>query len=167
MKAATKKPDAYLQTKVMTANPAELRLMLFDGAIRFAQQARDALAGRNWEAAFNGITRCQQILLELTNSLRPEHDPALCKNLAALYTYLYTCLIHANSERDPEIVDEVLKLLNFERQTWSMLLDQLAAENKAAAKAMELPDDVSPSLPQPSASSALNTLVGATVSVRG
>ena len=67
-------PDAYLRTKVMTAKPAELRLMLIDGAIRFTEQAKRGYETKDFEAAYNGTTRAQAILLELVASLR--HDLA-------------------------------------------------------------------------------------------
>ena len=119
---------AYLRTKVMTASPAELRMMLFDGALRFAEKGRAGLAEQNFEAAYEGISRCQQIVLELLNGLQPEQDPELCERLSGLYTFLYTRLIDASRERSAEIVEEVIKLLEYERQTWSMLLDKLAQE---------------------------------------
>ena len=126
-------PNAYQRTQIMTANPAELRLLLFDGAIRFAEQARAGLLVKDHEACFTGATRCQEILLELMNGLRPEHDPELCKKLSGLYTYMYMQMVRATTHREAALFDEVLKLLRFERETWSMLLDQLAQENKAAS----------------------------------
>ena len=98
--------DPYLKTKVMTASSAQLRQMLFDGAIKFAQQAKSGLADNNHEAAYEGISRCQQILIELITSLRPEIAPELCSNLSSLYTFLYTRLIDASRKRDPAIVGE-------------------------------------------------------------
>jgi flagellar protein FliS len=157
-------PNAYLQTKVLTSNPAELRLMLFDGAIRFAAMAHDGLNRKDFDAAFTGITRCQDILLELINGLRPDQDPQLCQKLSALYTFMYTRLMLASSERDPAIVAEVLKLLQYERETWAMLLEQLAAENKSAATARDVPHDVAPTIPPPPGS--LSAIVGGTVSLR-
>lgn len=161
--------NAYLRTKVMTASPAELRLMLFDGAIRYAEQAKAGLTNRDYEAAYLGITRCQNILLELINALRPEHDPVLCEKLSALYTFMYTHLIKASSERNSALVDEVIQLLQYERETWSMLLERVAAENRSATQRMsEAPEtsaaaSASDNAPRPPADS----LVGATVSLRG
>ncbi|UCD74943.1 MAG: flagellar export chaperone FliS [Phycisphaerales bacterium] len=126
-------PNAYLRTQVMTANPAELRLMLFDGAIRFAEQGREGLGKKDYEQAYNGVTRCQAILMELINSLCPEQDPDLCRKLSALYTFMYTRLMNASSERNPAIVDEVLNLLRYERETWSLLMKKLVKENAAAS----------------------------------
>ena len=125
--------QAYLRTKVMTASPAELRLMLLDGAIRFAEQARRGYEEREFERAYDGTTKAQNILLELTNSLRHDQAPELCERLSALYTYLYRSLVEASMTRDTAQVDEVIALLRFERETWQMCLDKLVSENRHAA----------------------------------
>lgn len=122
-------PNPYLRTKVMTAAPAELRLMLIDGAIKFLERAIIGIDDNDPEAAFNGFTRCQDIVMELINGLRPEHAPDLCQKLSGLYTFMYTRLVTACMERDAEIAREVLDLLRYERETWTMLMDQLTKEN--------------------------------------
>lgn len=68
--------QAYLKTKVLTATPAELRLMLLDGAIRFGEQVRRGYAERNFELAFEGTTKAQAIIMELMNALRPDSRPS-------------------------------------------------------------------------------------------
>lgn len=118
-------PNPYLRTKVMTASPAELRMMLFDGAIKFLEQGRDGLEAKDHEKAFNGLTRCQNILMELLNGLEPKHAPDLCQKLSGLYTFMYTRLVTACIEHDAEVADEVLELLRYERETWKLLIDQL------------------------------------------
>ncbi|MAB72130.1 MAG: hypothetical protein CMJ54_06450, partial [Planctomycetaceae bacterium] len=50
----------------MTASPAELRLLLLDGALRFAEQAREGLEAKNFEQAYEGSRQCRAILAELT-----------------------------------------------------------------------------------------------------
>ena len=140
-------PDAYLRTKVMTAKPAELRLMLIDGAIRFTEQARRGYESKDFEAAYNGTTRAQAILLELVSSLRPEVAPELCKNVAAVYTFLYTSLVKASLNRDVAAVDDVLRILRYERETWMMCMDALARENHAASGLRETPKALPTNLP--------------------
>jgi flagellar protein FliS len=125
-------PNPYLRTKVMTASPAELRLMLLDGAIKFLQQGKAGLESQDFEASYTGITRCQNILMELINALNPEHAPDVCDKLAGLYTFMYTRLIAASTERDPAIVHEVLELLEYERQTWVLVMDQMGADEPSA-----------------------------------
>lgn len=134
---ADSSPNAYLRTKVMTASPGELRLMLIDGAIRFTEQARSGLEARDYEAVYVGVTRAQNIIMELINSLRPEHDETLCARLSGLYTFLYRRLIEASTQRDQGIIDEVLGLLRYERETWMQLLERLAQENRSAADTVD------------------------------
>jgi flagellar secretion chaperone FliS len=127
--AAAARSNAYLRTKVLTAKPAELRLMLLDGAIRFAEQGREGLARKDYEASYNGFTRSQDIVMELLAGLRPEHDPELCAKLSALYTYIYRRLVAATTERALDVADEAIELLRFERDTWGMLMHQLGVNS--------------------------------------
>ena len=127
--------QAYLRTKVMTASPVELRIMLVDGAIRFAAQCKDGLAARDFEQAYEGSRQCRAILTELLSGLKAEHDALLCERLNSLYTFLISRLMEAMSERDPSLIDSVVELLTYERETWQMVVDQMAGENRDAANA--------------------------------
>lgn len=137
MSAATtnqnaRRAEEYLRTKVLTASPEELRLMLLDGAIKFARQAQDGLARRDYEASFAGITQCRNIVFELLTTIRDEHDPDLAEKARAVYAFMYRELIDAGPRR-PDALDKVLNLLEFERETWVLLMQKLADE-KAAGK---------------------------------
>ncbi|MFM1831825.1 MAG: flagellar export chaperone FliS [Planctomycetota bacterium] len=125
--------QAYLRTKVMTASPVELRLMLVDGAIRFAGQCREGLSSRNFEQAFEGSRQCRAILTELLSGLKADHDPVLCQRLNSLYTFLISRMMEAMAEKNPQLIDSVVELLTYERETWQMVIDQQAGENVAAA----------------------------------
>ena len=127
----------YLKTKVLTATPEQLQLMLYDGALRFGEQARVALEKRNYEQSYNMISRVQRIITEMQSSLKPKVAPDLCQKLAALYNYIYRRLIEANVDHKVEALDEALNLLRYQRETWTMLLDQLG-KTKAAAAATKL-----------------------------
>ena len=61
--------NPYLRTKIMTASPAELRLLLYDGAIKFCHQAKSAHADQKHEDSYNYLMRAQKIVLELSTSL--------------------------------------------------------------------------------------------------
>ena len=138
--------QAYLKTKVLTASPAELRLMLLDGAIRFSEQTRRGYESKDYESAYDGTTKAQAILLELINALRPDQAPELCKRLSALYTFMYTSLVQASTTRDVALVDEVIQLLRFERETWVMCMDEMTRENRSAAGMTTIPS-VNPTQP--------------------
>ena len=133
--------QSYLKMRVMTATPEQLQLMLYDGALRFAEQARAGLRERNYEQSYTNIVRVQKILTELTASLKPDVDPDLCRNLSALYTYVYKRLIAANVDHDPAALDESIELLRYQRETWAMLLDKLGKDRAAtAARKLDMPE---------------------------
>lgn len=123
-----KQANPYLKTKVLTASPEELRLMLYEGAIKFCHQAGTALENSEREAAYHSLMKAQKIVLELSTSLNHDVDPDLCSKLSALYTYIYRRLVDANIQQDQNAVQEAVKLLEYEKNTWQMLLERLATQ---------------------------------------
>lgn len=132
--------QSYLRTRVLTATPEQLQMMLFDGAIRFAEQARPALLAKDWEASYLALSRAQKIITELTGSLKHDTAPDLCGRLASLYNFVYRKLVDASVSHNIDSLDEALKILRYQRETWALLLDQLARQKAAtAARKMEIP----------------------------
>lgn len=132
--------NQYLRTKVLTATPEQLQMMLFDGALVFCEQARLALMAKNFEQSHDLISRVQKILLELSCSLKHDVLPDLCGKLAALYNYAYRKLIEANVRHDLSSLDQAISILKYQRETWAMLLDQLGKQKAAAvAKGLDVP----------------------------
>lgn len=130
----------YLRTRVLTATPEQLQMMLYDGALRFCEQARAALDEKNWELSCTLISRAQKIITELNCSLKHDADPDLCGRLASLYNYAYRKLIEANVEHKIDALNEALTILRYQRETWAMLLDQLGRQKAAAvANNLDLP----------------------------
>ncbi|MBI1338170.1 MAG: flagellar export chaperone FliS [Phycisphaera sp.] len=118
-------PNPYLRTKILTASPTELRLMLYEGAIKFCRQGADMLAKKDFEASYNAIMRAQKIVLELSTSLNHDIAPELCDKLSALYTFIYKKLVDANMNRQPAPIEESIKLLEYEKETWQLLMKKL------------------------------------------
>lgn len=126
----------YLRTKVMTATPEQLQLMLYDGAIRFAEQGKAALHEKKYDRSHDRLTRAQAIIVELLNGLRHDVSPDLCGKLAALYNYAYMRIVEANMSHDVVILDEALSVLRYQRETWTLLMQQTGQakqENGASA----------------------------------
>lgn len=107
--------------------------MLYEGAIRFSHQAKSSLEKKDFESFYNNLVRTQKIVLELSTSLRPEVDQDLCEKLNALYIFIYRRLIDANTDRDPDVIDEVIDLMEYEKQTWIMLMEQQAKADGGAS----------------------------------
>lgn len=120
--------SAYLRTKVMTASPEQLRLMLLEGAVRFARQAAEGLAERDYEKAHAGFSQCRAIVLELLGTVRPGPDPELGERVKSLYSFMYAELVEASFQKDVGRVEEVVGLLEFEVETWKLLMAKLGEE---------------------------------------
>lgn len=127
----------YLRTKVLTATPEQLQMMLYDGALRFGEQAKIALREKKYEDSFNAITRVQKIVTELNCTLRHDIYPELCGKLASLYNFAYRRLIRASTAHDLQALEEAMDVLRYQRETWGMLM-QRSAQNKAAAAAQSI-----------------------------
>ena len=140
--------NQYLRTKVLSASPEELRMMLIEGAIRFARTGREGLVEKNYEKSFENISQCKAIVMELLNALDPKPDQELCKRLSGLYTYMYRLLTDANIQHTIDPIDEAIMLLEFDRDTWKLLLQKIVEERIAGPA-----DDAVPAgaIPAPSA----------------
>ncbi|MFI5377691.1 MAG: flagellar export chaperone FliS [Tepidisphaerales bacterium] len=132
--------NSYLKTKVLTATPEQLQLMLYDGAIRFCDQARVAIQEKSWEQSYHLITRVQRIIVEMLCALKHDVSPDLCGKLASLYNFAYRKLIEANIEHDIAALNEAANVLRFQRETWVMLLDKLSRQKATTvARKLDLP----------------------------
>lgn len=137
--------NEYLRNQVMTASQEQLQLMLYDGAIRYARLGKQAILDKDIEASFNHLTRAQRIVLEMLNGLRPEINPELCNRMAGLYNFIYRRLVDGSVNRDTKVIDEALDILEYQRETWAMLLKKLnegnaekqAPQNAPASQAPE------------------------------
>ena len=125
--------DQYFRNAVLTATPEQLQLMLYDGAVRFAAQARQAMQARDIEQTHNLLTRAQRIILEMQNGLRPEVAPEICRQMAGLYTFVYRRLVDANVNKDLAALEESLQILNHMRETWILLIEKLRQERAGPA----------------------------------
>ena len=132
--------NEYLRNAVMTATPEQLQLMLYDGAIRFANQAHDAMAKGDLETSCEKLIRAQNIVLEMRNGLRHEVNPKLCEQMAALYSFIYDRLVEANMKRSQTAIEEALKILHHQRETWQMLIDKTRNEEHASSPTARLED---------------------------
>jgi flagellar protein FliS len=121
----------YNNSKILTATPAELTLMLYDGAIKFSNIAIVAIEKKDVEKAHNNIRKTENIVLELQSSLDTKYPVA--KDFDAVYTYLRQRLHEANRKKDPEILEEVLKHLRTMRDTWKDVMAQTANGTKTSA----------------------------------
>jgi flagellar secretion chaperone FliS len=122
---STHASNEYFRNSVMTAKPEQLQMMLYDGAIRFGRQAREALLQKEFETACEKLIRVQKIIAEMQNGLRPEINAELCDQLTRLYSFIYQRLVDSNVQQKVEPLDEALLILEHQRETWRILLERI------------------------------------------
>jgi flagellar secretion chaperone FliS len=122
----------YLESKVLTAPSHRLHLMLIEGAIRFGKEAEVALRRGDAVAADAPSMRLIDVIGELLVGVR-QTKTELNQKLAELYLYLFRLAGEAKVNDDPDKLVEVLKLLEFERQTWQLVCDKLGNDPPVAA----------------------------------
>jgi flagellar protein FliS len=136
MQTTTKQQrDRYLADTVMSASPTRLLTMLYDRLLLDLDRAREAHAARAWPVASTNLLHAQDIVAELTSSLRVDAWEG-GDRLLALYTYVSSTLIAAHVDRDPERIRECIALLEPLRQAWHEAAVQLAAAQPAPQPAM-------------------------------
>jgi len=126
--------NPYLRDAVLTATPEQLQLMLYDGAIRFATQAREAIERRDFATSFERLSRAQRIIVEMIKGLNYDVNAELCARVASVYNFIYHKLIDANMNRDVQAINDALRILSIERETWQILVDKVSTARQTAAQ---------------------------------
>lgn len=111
---------AYGARKVETASPAELVLMLYEGAIKFCNIAMGAIEKKDYEKANTNIQKARRIVVELKTTL--DHKYKVAEDFDVIYDYLFHTLVQANIKKDPEILEEALKQLRDLRDMWKEIM---------------------------------------------
>ena len=115
--------NAYLVSRVKSATPGGLIVLLYEGLIRFASEARDALCNaqadsqQTIEAALK-VRRCIDILTALNTSLRQDVDPAFTGRMSDLYLFFTDKLSDALKTRDPSHIDGIIPLIQELHDAW-------------------------------------------------
>jgi len=110
--------DAYLEGRVLTADPMELIRMLYEHALRLVEDARFSLAHGDIAARSKSISRTIAILSELDGALDHEVGGSISRNLAELYHYMRQRLLTANFNQEDAPLAEVETLLKTLGEAW-------------------------------------------------
>lgn len=110
----------YQKNAVQTASPARLTLMLYDGAVKFANIAIEALQEGDLEKAHQNIIKVQKIIVEFRSTLDMKYPVA--KDFDVVYDYIYRRLVEANMKKDVKIMEEALKYIKEMRDTWKEVM---------------------------------------------
>lgn len=110
----------YNRNKVLTASPAELTLLLYEGAIKFCNIAIIGLEQNDMEKVHNNIIKVENIIEEFQATLN--HKYAVAEDFDKIYKYIYNLLVEANIKKDKELLEQALNELRGMRDTWKEVM---------------------------------------------
>jgi flagellar secretion chaperone FliS len=121
--------DAYLESRILSADPLELVRLLYQAATRAVRDARGHLESGDIKARSRAITKAAEIVIELAGSLDYSSGGDISQRLGQLYEYILGRLMQANVQQADEPLREVLGLLTTLAEGW----DGVAQSQQAAA----------------------------------
>lgn len=110
----------YANNKILMASPAELTLMLYEGAIKFCNIAIIGIENKDIQKAHNNIMKVERIIEEFQITLDFKYPVA--NDFNNVYNYLIRRLREANISKDKEILEEVNEHLRTMRDTWKEVM---------------------------------------------
>ena len=125
--------DKMFGDTLQTASPADLTLMLYEGCIKFLNQAIVAMEKKDYMRSNQVILRVEDILREFQMTL--DFQYALSQELYDLYDYMHGRLVEGNMTQNVEIIEEVLGMFREFRDTWKEAMKLAKDEAKMEAKA--------------------------------
>lgn len=110
----------YQRNAIMTASPAELTLMLYNGAIKFCNIALDALETKDYMKVNENMKKAQAIIGELRVTL--DHKYPVWEDFDRVYAYIYECMLEGNVQKDKTLIEQALKHTREMRDTWKEVM---------------------------------------------
>ena len=112
----------YANNKILTASPAELTLMLYEGAIKFCNLAKLDMEKGEYGDAIHHVQKARNIIVELQATLDFKYPVA--KDFDLIYTYIFQLMVQCNTKQDVEALDEILIQLRELRDMWKQVMKQ-------------------------------------------
>ena len=129
MTSSTDVYGTYKKVDVETASQGKLIVMLFNGAIQRAEEAKRQLDKGRIEGVHNNLIRAQDIIAELRGALNMNAGE-IARSLDRIYEYFQHLLIMANIRKETGLIDECVRMMTSMRDTWQELFDQLGKEQR-------------------------------------
>jgi flagellar secretion chaperone FliS len=110
--------------------------MLYDGAILFLRQAREAIENSKKFIKIEKTGKVVNILTELSNTLDFENGGDMAVQLDSIYWYMIKELIRSNVQDDPEPLNVAERILVDLRDGWIGAIEKIKSEPKVSSKAL-------------------------------
>ena len=113
--------DEYLQTRVLTASPHRLHLMVIDEACKATRALVSAFEAEDLTGAHTAASRARDCVNELVAGLRSDQSPELVAQVQEWFLHIQKNLHLADLTQSPAAASQALQLLNEYRETWAAL----------------------------------------------
>lgn len=112
----------YQNSKVLTATPAELTLMLYEGIIKFINIGIMAINEKDYEKANTNIIKAERIIDHLSATLN--HNYSVAKDFENIYKCIMDALLNGNMKKDVSELERALEYSRMIRDTWKEVMKQ-------------------------------------------
>ena len=113
----------YRQNQVSTSSQGKLILMMYEGAIKFANMALISLDQNDIAKKCLYLRKTQDIINELSLALNLEKGGEVAHRLESLYQFMLRELTQANIRSERKTIESVLKVLIPLKEAWDQLMN--------------------------------------------
>ncbi len=132
----------YQKVQVTTADRLKLVVMLYDGAISYLKTAIKYINENDMAAKGIYISKAQDIIDELNNSLNMNEGGEIASTLRKIYNFLYFYLVKANLKKDPKMIQEVIDILSSLRDAWDEISKKKMGEESSPQEKVDLTAEI-------------------------
>lgn len=141
----------YRETEILTAPPQKLRLMLIQAAIRSIEQTRHYWRAGDDDHGFEKLIHAQEVVTELLAGINPEINSEVNRTVAGVYVFIYRSLVEASLHHSEQKLDDAVRVLRVEEETWRLLCEKLGDTGNHSAVNVSLQEPSGPQFPADSA----------------
>jgi len=132
--------ENYLETGVLTASPQKLQLLLIEAAIRSIHRGKQSAASGDQATASEHFIHAQDCIGQILAGLNYEGAADIVKKLAAVYVFVLRQLAEGAFERNEQKLDDAVRVLEVERETWRQVCEQFGSSAAERSSAPSLGD---------------------------
>jgi flagellar protein FliS len=119
--------DNYILAEVQTATPQKLQLMLVEAAIKNVHRTKKSFAEQKIDTGLETLMKAQDIISAILSNLDKEGNPSIARQLASIYLFIFRRLAEAGMTYKQENLDDALRVLNSERETWKQVCEKFGS----------------------------------------
>lgn len=126
--AISRNPYAqYQNSKVLTASPSELTLMLYDGVIKFINIAIAGVEEKDYEKVNLNAKKAQRIIDHLNETLNDKYE--VSKDFSNIYKCITEALLQGNIHKDAAEFEQALEYTKSIRDSWKQVMQSAVRGN--------------------------------------